>query len=153
MQIRNLFGENDAVSSVVSTILMVAITIILVAVIGSFVLDIGGAVSETTPTASLSIAQTELEKNGSTETAVIVAHQGGDVMEMDHVSVEVNGQSAKDWNKSEIWAGSGTISAGDSATIMRDGDNETLSADNRIIVVWESPGGDKSYILAQYSVK
>lgn len=153
MQIRNLFAENDAVSSVVSTILMVAITIILVAVIGSFVLDIGSAVGETTPTASVSIAQTELDKGGNNETAVIVAHQGGDVIEMDHISVEVNGQPAENWSGNEVWDGSGTVSAGDSATIMKYGDGDTLSEGKRIIVVWKSPGGDKSYILAQYVVK
>lgn len=81
---------------------MVAITTILVAVIGSFVLDIGGAFSDTTPTASLSIAQTELDKYGTNQTAVIIAHQGGDVMETDHQSVEVNGQTAKNWKKAKF---------------------------------------------------
>jgi FlaG/FlaF family flagellin (archaellin) len=150
MQIRNLFAENDAVSSVVSTILMVAITIILVAVIGSFVLDIGGAVGETTPTASLSMAQTELD--GTNETAVIVAHQGGDVIEMDHVTVEVNGKKAKNSTGEVVWEGSGTITAGDSKTVMEYGSSGELTTGDRIIVVWKSPGGDKSYILAQYVV-
>ncbi|MFQ3295083.1 MAG: hypothetical protein ACI8VE_002166, partial [Natrialbaceae archaeon] len=53
----------------------------------------------------------------------------------------------------EVWDGSGTVSAGDSATIMKYGDGDTLSEGKRIIVVWKSPGGDKSYILAQYVVK
>ncbi|MDZ7850011.1 MAG: type IV pilin N-terminal domain-containing protein [Halodesulfurarchaeum sp.] len=43
-------------SPVIGVILMVAITVILAAVIGSFVLGIGGDV-EATPTASLSIGE------------------------------------------------------------------------------------------------
>lgn len=153
MQIRDLFVEDDAVSSVVSTVLMVAITIILVAVVGSFVLSMGGAVGEKAPSATFTITETEHEPDGSPETAVIIAHQGGDVIEKDRVRVQVEEEPAKDWNKTKVWTGSGTISAGDSVTVMRYGSsNSTLSGGERIVVVWKSPGGDKSYILTQYVV-
>jgi hypothetical protein len=37
---------------------------------------------------------------------------------------------------------------------MRYGSSNTkLSGNERIVVVWKSPGGDKSYILTQYVVK
>jgi FlaG/FlaF family flagellin (archaellin) len=154
MQIRDLFTDDDAVSSVVSTILMVAITIILVAVIGSFVLNLGGAVSETSPSATFVITETELSKNGSAETAVIISHQGGDVIETDRVDVTVDDETAKTWKNKTVWTGSDTISAGDSAEIMRYGSSNTkLSGGERIVVVWHSAGGDKSYILTRYVVK
>ncbi|MDX1747991.1 MAG: type IV pilin N-terminal domain-containing protein, partial [Halobacteriales archaeon] len=41
MNIKQLFTDDDAVSPVIGVILMVAITVILAAVIGAFVLGIG----------------------------------------------------------------------------------------------------------------
>jgi flagellin-like protein len=52
MQLKNLIDDNDAVSPVIGVILMVAITVILAAVIGTFVLGLGDQVSNTSPTAS-----------------------------------------------------------------------------------------------------
>jgi len=41
MNLKELFADDDAVSPVIGVILMVAITVILAAVIGTFVLDLG----------------------------------------------------------------------------------------------------------------
>ncbi|WP_115862886.1 type IV pilin [Halorussus litoreus] len=41
MKLKELFTDDDAVSPVIGVILMVAITVILAAVIGTFVLDLG----------------------------------------------------------------------------------------------------------------
>ena len=41
MKLKELFGDEDAVSPVIGVILMVAITVILAAVIGAFVLGLG----------------------------------------------------------------------------------------------------------------
>jgi flagellin-like protein len=49
MQIRELFKEDDAVSPVIGVILMVAITVILAAVIASFVLGLGDQADEVQP--------------------------------------------------------------------------------------------------------
>ena len=153
MQIRDLFADEDAVSSVVSTVLMVAITIILVAVIGSFVLSMGGAVSETSPSATLSLTQTNITCNGNTTPAVTITHQGGDVVSANQLSVTVNDEPAKDCGGNPVWSGSGEVSAGDSARIVKFGSGNTLTPGNRLVVVWKSPSGDKSYILTQYTVK
>ncbi|MEF8855108.1 MAG: type IV pilin N-terminal domain-containing protein, partial [Haloarculaceae archaeon] len=51
MQLRQLATDDDAVSPVIGFILMVAITVILAAVIASFVLGLGGQ-TQTTPQAS-----------------------------------------------------------------------------------------------------
>jgi flagellin-like protein len=54
MKITELFTEDRAVSPVIGVILMVAITVILAAVIGTFVLDLGGNV-ENTATAGVTV--------------------------------------------------------------------------------------------------
>ena len=62
-----------AVSPVIGVILMVAITVILAAVIGSFVLGIGGDINET-PQTQLGVSAAE---NG-TSLDVTLSHDGGD---------------------------------------------------------------------------
>ena len=55
-----LTGTERGVSPVVGVILMVAITVILAAVIGTFVLDLGGDVSQS-PTAGVSVDESDGE--------------------------------------------------------------------------------------------
>ena len=76
--------DSRAVSPVIGVILMVAITVILAAVIGSFVLGIGGDV-EAAPQASLSI------EAGDATGEVDIAHRGGDDILSSEVSMTVNG--------------------------------------------------------------
>jgi flagellin-like protein len=52
MDIKQLFTDDKAVSPVIGVILMVAITVILAAVIGSFVLNLGGSLQQSAPQAS-----------------------------------------------------------------------------------------------------
>ena len=74
MNIKKLFAENEqrAVSPVIGVILMVAITVILAAVIGAFVIGIGDD-QAATPTASLSFDQ-------SSDT-LDISHSSGDQLE------------------------------------------------------------------------
>ena len=51
MQFKKLIKDDDAVSPVIGVILMVAITVILAAVIGTFVLGLGEQVQDTSPNA------------------------------------------------------------------------------------------------------
>ncbi len=46
MQLTNILGDDEAVSPVIGVILMVAITVILAAVIGTFVLGLGECIRE-----------------------------------------------------------------------------------------------------------
>ncbi len=52
MNLRTLFADDVAVSPVIGVTLMVAITVILAAVIGSFVLNLGQGIQQTAPQAS-----------------------------------------------------------------------------------------------------
>jgi len=54
MNLKNLFRDDNAVSPVIGVILMVAITVILAAVIASFVLGLGDSTDEVQPNTSFS---------------------------------------------------------------------------------------------------
>src|SRR6056297_3274178 len=71
MELKELFTDDDAVSPVIGVILMVAITVILAAVIATFVLGLGDQVSNTAPQASFSFDYSMGDKE------VTVTHDGG----------------------------------------------------------------------------
>ncbi|HKL29349.1 MAG TPA: type IV pilin N-terminal domain-containing protein, partial [Natrialbaceae archaeon] len=87
MNVRNLFTDDDAVSPVIGVILMVAITVILAAVIGAFVLNIGGS-QESAPQATIDFSDTD---NG-----VKISHQSGDPVKSETVTIKQDG-TAQSW--------------------------------------------------------
>lgn len=78
-----------AVSPVIGVILMVAITVILAAVIGTFVMDLGQTVGQTSPTSSISFhdATTDLESEG--DQFVIIEHRSGDRLSANELRILV----------------------------------------------------------------
>ena len=76
-------GSERAVSPVIGVILMVAITVILAAVIGTFVLGLGGDLA-TTPQASFSITDTDTSAD-----TITVEHVAGDALQGDETEVLV----------------------------------------------------------------
>ena len=106
---------------------MVAITVILAAVVGSFVLGLAGDVSETAPTAQISFEYDSGE--------VTLIHDGGSSFQADRVSLLGTEEYDLDgWD--------GTVSAGDST------DSIELNEDsgNTLRLVWEGSGGSSSVI-------
>jgi flagellin-like protein len=95
---------NRAVSPVIGVILMVAITVILAAVIGAFVLEIGDQ-QETAPSTSFDSSQETrfycdaLSRKANLST-VDVSHAGGDVIDISQVDVKVEG-NASTWGMKE----------------------------------------------------
>jgi len=75
MKIKQLFKDDDAVSPVIGVILMVAITVILAAVIASFVLGLGDS-QNTAPNASFNF-----EFDESSSINLTVTKSGGDSIE------------------------------------------------------------------------
>ena len=69
---RKFTKDNEAVSPVIGVILMVAITVILAAVIASFVFGMGGDLNRPPPGVSLSAK--------SVDTDIIVSHDGGELL-------------------------------------------------------------------------
>ena len=127
-----------AVSPVIGVILMVAITVILAAVIGVFVLEFGSSVSDSPPTVKFDMT-VDSDNNAK------ILHEGGDVFEADSVSITNNTNSVSITNntnnESEDIFESGSVSAGDKSNSFNVLDGDTVR------VVWESDNGEKSNIL------
>ncbi|WP_435068835.1 type IV pilin [Haloplanus sp. C73] len=141
MNFKNLLTDDRAVSPVIGVILMVAITVILAAVIGTFVLGLGDQVSESAPQASFSF---DFEANGSSFNGqagdiVNVTHEGGETLEASNINVEGD-------NSTNTLSGtgfSGTISSGDSAGFNKVDTGETIR------VIWTNPAGGSTNTIAR----
>jgi flagellin-like protein len=121
------------VSPVIGVILMVAITVILAAVIGTFVLGLGQNV-QSTPQASFAF---DFNPNSTGDGYVIVTHNGGDALTEDNSgTVEVRGLNTTDWLSQE----SDGISAGDST-------NATFESGQTVRVTWSDPNNGSSATL------
>ena len=114
MQLSKLFNDDKAVSPVIGVILMVAITVILAAVIGTFVLGLGDSISDTTPSASI---------NGEINNGQIVfTHQSGQNIDGANLRVADTGDNvAEDRGEIEDFGEGETFSAGD---VIRLGDED-----------------------------
>ena len=137
MNLKQLFTDDEAVSPVIGVILMVAITVILAAVIGTFVLGLGDQVQDTSPQASFSF---EFASNGD----VTITHDGGDTIS-DGDRLDTTGDTWDD--DTNDWHGehSGSeVSAGTSITLNNNGD---AWAGETVRVVWTSTNGDSSATL------
>ena len=119
MDLKKLFTEERAVSPVIGVILMVAITVILAAVIGAFVLGIGGE-TDAAPQASLSLSEENGENNFSIE------HRGGDRIDFNDITIIVSADGETDRlsltegdspGDSEYLAVPDQISTGDTANV------------------------------------
>jgi flagellin-like protein len=138
MKLNELFADDDAVSPVIGVILMVAITVILAAVIGTFVLGLGDQVQSTTPQAQFTFD----EDSGANE--ITITHDGGDPVDennMEIVDSEDNGgETDPDFN------GGTEVTAGNSYTAkgFTDGTSGTVR------VTWQSDDGSQSGTLATY---
>jgi len=154
MKLKQLFADDDAVSPVIGVILMVAITVILAAVIGTFVLGLGDQVSESAPSASFTFDFSEgSASNGecnpfdtgdvttSSTTKVngvlTVTHDGGEKIAGEDLSLNGNRTDSPDWTEC---GGSTDVTAGNSV-------DASAASDNTVRVVWQaSTGGDTATI-------
>jgi len=83
-----LGGDERGVSSVIGVILMVAVTVILAAVIGSFVLGLGQE-TQRAPEASITISDSEGVFTGGTGSAFDLRHDSGDALLFREVGIIV----------------------------------------------------------------
>ncbi|MBB6644808.1 type IV pilin [Halobellus ruber] len=135
MNIKQLFTDDSAVSPVIGVILMVAITVILAAVIGSFVLNLGGSLQQSAPQASFGFDYTTT----AGDDYVAVTHESGDTIDANRLNVT----SSVALTAGSSW--SGTVGAGDTANYTyssSDWNGETVR------VVWESETGENSATLS-----
>ncbi|MDS0277076.1 type IV pilin N-terminal domain-containing protein [Halomicroarcula sp. S1AR25-4] len=153
MDLKQLINDDDAVSPVIGVILMVAITVILAAVIASFVLGLGDQAQQTTPQASFAFDYDE-SVGGTDEGVLTITHDGGDTIQGNSLYLRGSGfvsswggpgidldasNSSDDWQTAE---GLTEVSAGSSI-------DAALNDDYQVRVVYEPPEGDTSATLAE----
>jgi len=131
MDLKELFTEDRGVSPVIGVILMVAITVILAAVIGAFVLGLGDQASSTAPQASFNF-------DFSGDDSVNVTHNGGDTIQNSSLTVN-NGSGGEVFFHDDDTE---QVSTGDSTSIDHD-DGATIR------VIWQNPAGGSSNTLAE----
>ncbi|WP_058826326.1 type IV pilin [Haloferax sp. Q22] len=157
--IKKFIREEDAVSPVIGVILMVAITVILAAVIGTFVLGLGDQVGNSAPQASFEFSQSNSAYTDADTTPdsvelimVEITHSNGASIEEGTVSVTVNGHpaygiadnGASADDPTALWSGSDTISAGSSVTVGLyddDGDEVVTTAGSITKLNYEDAAG------------
>ena len=133
MKFKTLLTDGRAVSPVIGVVLMVAITVILAAVVGSFVLGLASDVSETSPNAQISF-------NYDSETGnVTLTHEGGSSFSSDSVRLTGPGGTISDLDG---W-GNGQIRAGDPVTISISDD---VDEGDTLRVIWTGGSGSGSVI-------
>jgi len=136
MDLKKLFNDDDAVSPVIGVILMVAITVILAAVIASFVLGLGDQASQTTPTASFAF---DYEESSGTGDILTITHDGGDTIEGSQLSPAVEGATDGGASGSDVAYTGGLFSA----TEVSAGTTTTIDGSDGS--VWDSTGADLNY--------
>lgn len=173
MDLKNLIEKDGerAVSPVIGVILMVAITVILAAVIGAFVIGIGED-QEVQPTASFNFDFSSADPTNDVEAELVVAHSTGDtISEPDSLFVSIEGDRLE-WDTAEDTlfdddivgdtyriatdgSGSYAVSSGSQVTIEKvEADSGTVQNtqpdwdDESVSVVWESETGDSSATLS-----
>jgi flagellin-like protein len=149
MKLTNLLSDSNdsrAVSPVIGVILMVAITVILAAVIGTFVLGLGDSV-ESAPQASFNFDYDDSVSNEE----VTIRHRGGDNIDTANIEIRVNGNAIgtgdPGYKNSELSAKYTTFRAGNEIVIQ--GNDEFSSGDN-IDIVYIS--GDKQDIIGSFEI-
>lgn len=132
MKLRTLLRSDDgerAVSPVIGVILMVAITVILAAVIGTFVLGLGDRVGETAPSASFSYDA------GNTDVTVVV----------EATNEQLQGDNVKATGcDSDPFTDGSTYSAGDQVTCSGGANSDEIR------IVWSSSESDKTATLSTF---
>jgi len=177
MDIKQLFEDDDAVSPVIGVILMVAITVILAAVIASFVLGLGNQTNTGAPTTTIGFNYEQVYENDNTVNlgTLKVSHDGGDSIKMQEIYVRGSGinDTKDDYNPGgsgdsnildvkeiantgpvqQRTAGqwNGTTSGDDSKVVSGDVTKVPVDSDYEISVVYQSQEGDTSSTLNEHT--
>jgi len=138
MRVKQLLTDDDAVSPVIGVILMVAITVILAAVIASFVLGLGDQADNVQPTASFSFDYDQ--SNGN----LTVTHDSGESIPAEDLVTRGDGINASEfrWDnapQSEFGTGS-EVTSGQSI-------NFGVTSNYSIDIVWDPDPSDESATL------
>ena len=132
---------------------MVAITVILAAVIATFVLGLGDSLSNTAPQATFSFDYENDPSGGlngvgslnnvaGTDGDLTITHDGGDTIDADQISIkDDDGQSVS--GGTTVFT-SGDISAGSSDTVA-------IDSDDTVRIVYTQSSGGSSATLGRFT--
>jgi len=150
---KELFTDDSdrGVSPVIGVILMVAITVILAAVIGAFVLGLGDQVSNNAPQASF-------EFDFDDDRNATITHGGGDDIDGSTLTVSVG--SLDMYNSSDGarntanytntgWDPDETISTGDALEISANNASVPKTNGQNVRVIWNNPSGGSSNTIGE----
>ena len=170
MKLKHLFRNDEsdgtrAVSPVIGVILMVAITVILAAVIGTFVLGLGDQV-ESAPQASFNFDVDDDFNNGDVEFnedtdggdvdgVVEITHRGGDNIDLNTVDFRVsNFEEVDEFNSEEnefvVEDVGDQFQAGDTIRIGFAGDEDDEPNGETVNIVFTS--GDRQDIIGSFNI-
>ena len=154
MRLRELFADDDAVSPVIGVILMVAITVILAAVIASFVLGLGPGSAAPTANFDFDYSEDVSPTIGGTnyDGFLNVTHDGGDTIGASQLFVRGDSTNVSDrigWTD----AGGDATGSVDGGSAVVTGDNVNIGAnsDYNFRIIWESDDGGSTQTLAEQS--
>lgn len=144
---RNRFRPgDDAVSPVVGVVLLVGIAVLLTTSVGVFVLGFG-------PGESPPETEMQMYQEDGNVTITVVRPAG---LERQNIEIRANGTAACVDASSE-WLDSNSLDRADTATVYGPdtascSTGTPLPTGTNIRVVWESPGGGRSEIVAEHEV-
>ncbi|WP_262177967.1 type IV pilin N-terminal domain-containing protein [Haloarcula laminariae] len=130
MKLKKLLSDDNAVSPVIGVILMVAITVILAAVIASFVLGIGDSTSTAAPQVSVDCNFPSAAGNVAATNTMV--HAGGDNLNPDQLSVN-----------------SGSLKGSPSGGTFSSGETIAEGINRGAKLVWSNPNGGSSNVIGQ----
>jgi len=135
-QIKAMLEEDRGVSPVIGVILMVAITVILAAVIGTFVLGLGDSLQQAPQ------AQLDAEGSGSASgdsLELTISHNGGDSIEVGDLRVTVETGGDVTLSSSEVTGDDGEFGVGDAIELddeqIDNSDDTAPTGDTQIQVI------------------
>jgi len=178
MQFKKLIKDDDAVSPVIGVILMVAITVILAAVIGTFVLGLGEQVQDTSPNAQFTTEYSsdnptasdvdfatgtanELDVN-SPDGTLTIEMTSGQAVEADELSISgldpSHDKSGSDissdygFGLTDDDGGSGVSAPYSSGDQLSAGDSVDVAVNSgsEIRIIWTADGGGQTDTLATW---
>ncbi|WP_136687943.1 type IV pilin [Halorhabdus amylolytica] len=151
-----LFAEDRGVSPVIGVILMVAITVILAAVIATFVMNMGPS-EQTQPSVQW---EWNNESDGGGNYYYTLSHTGGDAANPGNLVIQADGTeegTLKSGNgmPSELTAGT-TIAMNSSAAVPSSlpSPNMSLTDDpesiDEVQLIWENPESDQTQVISDF---
>ena len=149
MQLKQLLNDDDAVSPVIGVILMVAITVILAAVIGTFVLGLGDQVQTTAPNHNFATDANDTHVTFSSNGGQDVA--AGELAFQSSVTEQLHNASGTgaQVNDGDTWAtvsdgnSDDSVSAGDEVIFVHQANDGTVtdwSKGDTVKLVWQADG-------------